>query len=419
GNRPDYQRAKEWEKNNKPKISISKFKNGDRVLRKKQNINYAEFTKAKSVQSENNHETFDQTHFEIIYNSLDPNKIWTLKSSGRVVEEVIYDYARNLTHESYLHSFIINDIDAETKSLFFEEEWQEIFNVEVNDKPKLKSSIKDLLKNCSVDDPKKLRKILYESFLSDDFDLEFINYAYQGMMFLWNKDENPFDHSKLEGWYEVNVWGRLIDPAFDNLLNIDLVRGEGMSLASSDRKNFKRSLDTRKKVGRKGDGVFRLHKDRLEFGIIEAGRKWEGQAGSKYLSDSLKASKMLKDMLCQLVSECDMKESLSRKLQAVGILHGANRIQIITADLPEGYITRIRRRKIQEVTGRLTVSNPLALVLKEILYAKTIISQTVDVISKKYLDIEKVLDSDDEYDMLPVIELVETFATPRPSETCV
>ncbi|CAG8849262.1 24257_t:CDS:1, partial [Racocetra persica] len=49
-----------------------------------------------------------------------------------------------------------------------------------------------------------------------------------------------------------------------------------MSLASSDRKNVERMTSDRKKVGRKRDGVFRLHKDRLEFGAIEAGRDLEG-----------------------------------------------------------------------------------------------------------------------------------------------
>ncbi|CAG8508532.1 18740_t:CDS:2, partial [Racocetra fulgida] len=139
-----------------------------------------------------------------------------------------------------------------------------------------------------------------------------------------------------------------------------------------------------------------------------AARKWEGEAGTKYLTDSLKASKMLKDILNQLVTECNMRESIARKLQAVGILHGANRIQIITADLPKG--------KVREVSGRLTMSNPLMFVLKEILYAKSIITHTLDIISKKYLDIDKLLDSDDEDDM-PIVDLVETFVTPRPTAT--
>lgn len=67
----------------------------------------------------------------------------------------------------------------------------------------------------------------------------------------------------------MNVWSNLIDPTF-HAINIDLARGEGMSYASSDRKNIIRTINDRKKFGRKGDGVFRLHGDRLEFGAIEA-----------------------------------------------------------------------------------------------------------------------------------------------------
>ncbi|CAG8636364.1 6013_t:CDS:2, partial [Ambispora gerdemannii] len=97
----------------------------------------------------------------------------------------------------------------------------------------------------------KIRKIIYEPFIPD------------------------------ESWYEMNVWSHLVDPAFHDL-NIDLVRGEGMSCVSSDRKNLTRTINDRKKIGRKGD------KDRLEFGAIEAGRKWEEQCGTKYMTDSLK-----------------------------------------------------------------------------------------------------------------------------------
>ena len=80
------------------------------------------------------------TAFDIAYHKLDPAKMWTLESSGRVVEKVIYEYARKLTHESYLHSFIVNDIDVATRSLFSKEEWKEITTSEVKDKPKLEHS---------------------------------------------------------------------------------------------------------------------------------------------------------------------------------------------------------------------------------------------------------------------------------------
>jgi len=34
-----------------------------------------------------------------------------------------------------------------------------------------------------------------------------------------------------------------------------------------------------------GKEIFRIAKDRMEFGAIETGRKWEGLNGSKYLEN--------------------------------------------------------------------------------------------------------------------------------------
>lgn len=56
------------------------------------------------------------------------------------MEEVIYEFARNLPGESFLHSFIINDADADTKSLFSDVEWKEITSSEVKENPKLELS---------------------------------------------------------------------------------------------------------------------------------------------------------------------------------------------------------------------------------------------------------------------------------------
>ncbi|RIA85015.1 hypothetical protein C1645_831433 [Glomus cerebriforme] len=273
----------------------------------------------------------DLVKFDEAYSELDPNRMWILKS-GRKVEEVIYKFARNLPGETCLHSFIINDADTDAESLFSTEEWNEITNLESKDFPKLEHE--------------------YDNELH--FDQNYINYAYRSMLFLWQKAQNPFIDSKLEGWYQMNVRGRLIDPAFDNQ-NFDLAR----------------------------DGVFRLSVDRLEFVATEAGRKWEGRSGTKYLNDSLKINKMLKDMIGKLAVACDEKEDLIRKLQVVGILHGANRIQLLIMDYPKGYISRVKHRKVHTVAGRLNKSEPLAYTLKEILCAKAIINQTLDIINTK------------------------------------
>ncbi|CAG8684951.1 16119_t:CDS:2 [Funneliformis mosseae] len=340
----------------------------------------------------------DLVKFDKAYSELDPNCMWILKS-GRKVEEVIYKFARNLPGETCLHSFIINDADTDAESLFSTEEWDEITNLESKDFPNLERSLKDLMKKYTVDNIKQLQKLILEPFVDEydnelHFDHNYINYAYRSMLFLWQKAQNPFIDSKLEGWYQMNIWGRLIDPAFDNQ-NFELARGESMSFASSDRKNHKRTINDRKKIGRKGDGVFRLSGDRLEFGATEAGR--------------------------QLAVACDGKEDLVRKLQVVGILHGANRFQLLIMDYPKGYISRVKHRKVHTVAGRLNKSEPLAYTLKEILCAKAIINQTLDMINtKNNVNLENFLDDSDEegYRTPPrTVATPKTFITPKTKRT--
>ncbi|CAG8640600.1 13294_t:CDS:1 [Ambispora gerdemannii] len=111
--------------------------------------------------------------------------------------------------------------------------------------------------------------------------------------------------------------------------------------------------------GRKGDGILRLNKNRLEFGAIESGRKCEGKNGQKYLSDSLKLSKMLRDMLVLLMSECNSDEQVVRELQTVGMLHDVNHFQLLTMDIPKGYICRTQRFDFHEVVSRIN-DPPLA-----------------------------------------------------------
>ncbi|PKK69880.1 hypothetical protein RhiirC2_712324 [Rhizophagus irregularis] len=328
--------------------SISKIHN----LRKRQIIDYNEnqmakknkrrqFTQSndkviqsaqsKVVQSKNENENEQEidnlTNFDLTYHSLNPAKMWTLKSSGRIVEKVIYEYAQNLPYESYLHSFIINDVDKEAESLFQEEEWEEIFSFNLQKVPKIDKSLTDLMKNCNTD---------------------------------------------------------------------------------------------RKKIGKKGDGIFRLKGNRLEIGGIEAGRKWEGKNGRKYLRDSLKLGKMLRDMLVQLIKECNGDEQIIRKLQTVGMLHNANRFQLLTMDIPNGYICRIKRFDIQEVAGQIN-NPPLAFVIKDILRAKAIMMQTLELVQEKKSNLNDLDDFDDngkevnrseQYTTHQTITLSETHKTP-------
>ncbi|GBC03552.1 hypothetical protein RclHR1_00520004 [Rhizophagus clarus] len=139
--------------------------------------------------------------------------MWTLKS-GRVVEKVIYEYARNLKYESCMHSFIISDIDEKAKSLFRNEEWEEIFSSNCKKVPKIDKSVIELLKKYSVTDLPSFRQIIFESFLPSDalyfgrehLDLNYVNLVYRAIHTLWEDDDDfTLDSSKLEGWFQHNI----------------------------------------------------------------------------------------------------------------------------------------------------------------------------------------------------------------------
>ncbi|CAG8719857.1 3447_t:CDS:2, partial [Funneliformis mosseae] len=308
-------------------------------------------------------------HFDRIFRHLNPEKMWTLKS-GRIVEKIIYEYARTLKYESCLHSFIISDIDEKAKSYFRNEEWEEIFSSNCKKMPKIDKSVIELLKKYSVTDLPSFRKIIFESFLPTDalyfnrehFDLNYVNLVYCAIHTLWEDDDDfTLDSSKLEGWFQHNIWSFIIDPAFRINSRINLIRGEGMSLASSDRKNDT-SCDADHGTSSSDS------RDRLEFGAIEAGRKWEDRNGRKYITDSLKLSKMLRDMLVVLIAKCKGNEQIAKQLQTVGMLHIAGHIN----------------------------DPPLAFVIKDVLRAKAIIVRTLKLVQQgKSLNFNSLDDSDD------------------------
>jgi hypothetical protein len=84
----------------------------------------------------------------------------------------------------------------------------------------------------------------------------------------------------------------------------------------------------------------RLNGDRLEFGRERSGKEKKKKI---YITDSLKLSKMFREMLVQLATECENNEQIVRKLRTIRILHSANRFKLLTMDIPKGYIFRLSR----------------------------------------------------------------------------
>ncbi|CAG8492020.1 204_t:CDS:2 [Racocetra persica] len=198
--------------------------NSDYTNNDKQNKKPTQFTNVNNIIDNNisgdESEIPNLTDFDKAYHKLDLRKMWKLKS-GTVVEKIIYEYAQSLSYESCLHSFIINNTDEEAKSLFSKKDWDEIFLFKIKKIPKIDKSIINLMKKRMV---------------------------------------------------SAKYMGPLIDSAFRNS-NINLIRVDGMSRASSDRKNQENHKPNCKKIRRKRDRIFKLKRSRLEFRAIKAGRK--------------------------------------------------------------------------------------------------------------------------------------------------
>ncbi|CAG8690525.1 13381_t:CDS:2, partial [Cetraspora pellucida] len=88
--------------------------------------------------------------------------------------------------------------------------------------------------------------------------------------------------------------------------------------------------------------------------------------GTKLLTDSLKISKMLKDMINILATKCNIKKDVLRKLQITEILQEANMMQVITIDLLMKYVTYIYRQKFYKVPSHLNKYQPLEFIIIEI-----------------------------------------------------
>ncbi|CAG8751725.1 15873_t:CDS:1 [Gigaspora margarita] len=134
---------------------------------------------------------------------------------------------------------------------------------------------------------------------------------------------------------------------------------------------------------------------------------------------------MLRDILVVLIMKCKGNEQITRQLQTVGILHSGNRFQLLTMDIPKGYVCQAQRLDFYKVAGRIN-DPPLVFVIKDILKANAIIIQTLNLVQQeKTSNLDSLDDTDDDdkversnqRTILPPIALPSTFKTSNIART--
>ncbi|CAG8837549.1 10497_t:CDS:2, partial [Gigaspora margarita] len=186
-----------------------------------------------------------------------------------------------------------------------------------------------------------------EYTVQKDFSTDIIIYAIHSLVLLYERQPNALSIDHLENWYNVNLWGPIVDKTFGDITGVDVV-----SIASSDRKNRKRKRKDRKALGRRSDAIIRKNTNgqTLEFGGSEVGRFYNSKMGSKWLVESgLKLPKMLRDMFIALCNRVKWRADIIQKLETVGYIHGGRVMMLMTLDNPAGYVMRLTKGDIFEI----------------------------------------------------------------------
>ncbi|KAG9289662.1 hypothetical protein G9A89_014397 [Geosiphon pyriformis] len=254
---------------------------------------------------------------------------WVL-STGKRVEDALYHYGMQCSHEHLCHSFIIDPYDENylKNNVFTMNELKEIQSFNKKPMPLMPTDLLKYLNSFRATNASDMRKLILNSNIYDqsfdrskNFDFDWIRNTVYNLLLEYEANHLENDHA--ETWIMLHIWS-FIDKAFLDIDGVEVVRGEGSSRASSKRKNLHRVAAStnplkRKAMGRRGDLIIR--KWHTEYGCCEAGKIFDGNNGTKLLEEkSLKMPKMMKDMFVDLCEAVNNEKNKIKKLETVGFI---------------------------------------------------------------------------------------------------
>ena len=295
--------------------------------------------------------------YEKTFQEISEDKKWRLSSSQRNVEDVLHAYALKLEKEQLAHSFIVDTSDDNIRGLFSEIEWREIMSVNKKTVPAIDRKLGEHLLKYKKKTPSAMRMHIMKPWLSgtynidEHFDFQYVHQVFSYLLDEYESPKNQLLQPHLEGWYAINIWSIMIDKAFLNVQDIELVRGDSASVASGNRKKNNRNKAEKGTSGRRPDGIFKSTVNNHEYGGIEVAKTCQGPHDKKQLGDSLKLGKLLKDMFDQLSSVVNHNEAVIKEIEVVGLLHSRLQLQQLLVDYGGGSCLRL----IKEVTTNVPV----------------------------------------------------------------
>jgi hypothetical protein len=377
--------------------------------------------------------------FERTYADFTTSQKWHL-SSGRTVEDIIYNCYFSLDEvplSSNVAALVRDwtlDLSNETmRSWFRPEEWKEICE-SVPKLPKpgeaFANSLKRFYSVCflfvpfsvivsfwgahlkckKVKTTEELRHVLRTTdYLPPDtvydrekhFDLEWADIVLRELsaslspsfvltltipsLILFDTPSQPLLSPHLGDWYSSQTWSPLLDKGLLSLPRMTLERKEGLCYASTLRRNRQReSAHERHKTAgsRRLDAILRsIEDDYLEFGCMEVARTFRGTTSTKWLTDSKKLVRALRDMLGRLHSAAALPPDKERtKMQVVGVTTAGLTLELCRLIHVGGYVCAIKRERVQQVPTTVAELQSLLLLLAAVVQIKGVVAECVDAV---------------------------------------
>ncbi|KAF9918090.1 hypothetical protein FBU30_000378, partial [Linnemannia zychae] len=292
--------------------------------------------------------------------------------SGAIFDKVIFDHVLNLKRQSSAHSFIWDSKD-DWSNLFPSQEDRSALKDRIEQNPSMKSQLPFWQRKVidNFDSIQYIEDSFFEStsILPNDNDVKpeehkkFSLMIFDFMRRIVNFYEDQGKRNQLMEKMSENSYWKLWNIFFD-LLAVKgdyffIEEGEVSSVASAFRKNADRRMEDRQSGGHKAD----------EIGAIEGGRKNEHFYGTKFMLDSLKMSKLLKDMFDFACNEACMKGTLAdiarAGVEVYGFLISGWRIEFVSLRHFGGRFMYFKRENIDSLP--LTLNNDSLIEIKRVL----------------------------------------------------
>ncbi|KAI5842665.1 hypothetical protein DFP73DRAFT_108580 [Morchella snyderi] len=275
------------------------------------------------------------SEFEVFYAAMDPLHKWTLRT-GKVVEDALYDAITTAAVESErLKMWIIDASDLAVPVVFSKEEIAELLEGRTDGV----HGVEDVWDRYSaITTSKELRSALFGEIPKQGIKEEWVYGVMRQLLALYENASAPLKSAQLESWYEVNLWGPLIDALLLRAVpDVVVLRKESASHAAVVSLNAARTTTgpgSYVRTGARSDLVIRgVGVDwPLEYGAGETGGRFAGIRATKYIVDGMKLRATMRGMLSRLVGE----GKAGKEVAVVGVLCSGLRLTLLEMWAPVG-----------------------------------------------------------------------------------